>query len=126
MWGVIFDISINVCMLGPVDYVVLVLERWVGPVLQRDMVTHDVDYSVRTLFQWVGWRWCVTVWLVDQNALADNKVGESSRVSSRGCIERAVKQVVEGVNEQLLKAHGAMSEVGRDWVVVGVDSISFA
>ena len=74
MWSVVVDVTVNVRMFGPVDDVVLVLERRVGPVLQSDVVAHDVDNAVGTLLQWVGRGRSVAVWPVDQDALTDDKV----------------------------------------------------
>ena len=74
MWSVVVDITVNVCMFGPVDDVVLVLERWVGPVLQRDVVTPDFNDAVRALLHWMDRGWSVAVWPVDQDALTNDKV----------------------------------------------------
>ncbi len=74
MWSVVVDVTVNVRMFGPVDDVVLVLERRIGPVLQSDVVAHDVDNAVGTLLQWVDRGRSVAVWPVDQDALTNDKV----------------------------------------------------
>ncbi len=81
----------------------------------RLLSTHDVDYAIRSLLRWMYYRYqggSMAVGPVDQDALAYDRVGESSGIPARSCVDGAIKHVLERIDEHLLKAHDAVSEIG--------------
>jgi hypothetical protein len=78
----------------------------------RVLITHDVDYAIRSLLRWMYQRGSVAVRPVDQDALAYDRVGESSGIPARSCVDGAIKHVLDRIDKHLLKAHDAVSEFG--------------